>query len=63
MRLDEAEILTRDCPPRYLTAKKRFLKTFNFYDRRTYSKFVFLGPTLGPIYPLKDCEIEKSKYF
>ena len=40
--IDFAEILTRARPHKYVTTTRQFLKTSNFYDRRTYSKFAFL---------------------
>ena len=36
---------------------------FEFFRPQDVLKVLVFGPTLGPIYPLKECEFEKSKYF
>ena len=36
---------------------------FKFLRPQDVAKVCTFGPTLGPIYPMKESEIEKSKYF
>ena len=45
---------------------QNILANSNFQRNWTLSKFNFFFsfcPTLGPIYPMKEAEIEKTKYF
>ena len=50
-------------PPKYLTARQRFLKNSNSYDRRTYSKFALLVQLWAQFTPWKSVKSKKVNIF